>query len=196
MHGLAVYMKEGLLFARDSKKLCGFVLMFSTGFTSLIVLLIFPLYLSPSSLCTDFDSVSSNADEVLSIKPSAIVFVFGDFNIHQKDWVTYFGGAGRPGEHFYNFAISRDLTQMVNFPAGIPDLDSHTPALLDLFISSGAGICSTMLFPPLGNSDHVVVSVSIEFLSNSQRDTPFRHIVYGCSYADWNGLPDHLRDVP
>ena len=85
---------------------------------------------------------------------------------------------------------------MVNFPAGIPDLDSHTPALLDLFISSGAGICSTMLFPPLGNSDHVVVSVSIEFLSNSQRDTPFRHIVYGCSYADWNGLPDHLRDVP
>ena len=87
VHGLAVYMKEGLLFARDSKKLCGFVLMFSTGFTSLIVLLIFPLYLSPSSLCTDFDSVSSNADEVLSIKPSAIVFVFGDFNIHQKDWL-------------------------------------------------------------------------------------------------------------
>ena len=43
VHGLAVCMKEGLLSARDSKKLCGFILMFSTGFTSLIVLLIFPL---------------------------------------------------------------------------------------------------------------------------------------------------------
>ena len=157
---------------------------------------LFSLYRSPSSLCTDFDSVSSNVDEVLSIKSSAIVFVFGDFNIHQKDWLTYFDGTGRPGERFYNFAISSDLTQVVNFPAGIPDLDSHTPALLDLYISSGAGICSTMLFPPLGNSDHVVVLVSIEFLSNSQRDASFRHIVYGYSCADWDDLRDHLRDVP
>ena len=31
------------------------------------------------------------------------------------------------------------------------------PALLDLFVSSDTSICSTMAFPPLGNSDHVVV---------------------------------------
>ena len=35
--------------------------------------------------------------------------------------------------------------------------------LLDLFISSDASISSTMAFPPLGNSDHVVVTVSIDF---------------------------------
>ena len=39
--------------------------------------------------------------------------------------------------------------------------DSHSPALLDLFISSDASICSTMAFPLLGNSDHVVLSVPI-----------------------------------
>ena len=39
-----------------------------------------------------------------------------------------------------------------------------SPALLDIFISSDASICSTMAFPPLGNSGHV--SVSIEFPSN------------------------------
>ena len=49
------------------------------------------------------------------------------------------------------------------------DCDSHSPALLDLFISSDASICSTMAFPPLQNSYHVV-SVSIDFPSNSQRD--------------------------
>ena len=43
-----------------------------------------------------------------------------------------------------------------------------SPALLDLFISSDASICSTMVFPPLENSDHVVVSVSIDFRSYSQ----------------------------
>ena len=45
MHGLSVYVKEGLPFARDliSRKLCRFLLMFSTCFTSLSVLLLFPL---------------------------------------------------------------------------------------------------------------------------------------------------------
>ena len=47
---------------------------------------------------------------------------------------------------------------------------SHSPAFLDLFLSSEASICSTTAFPPLGNSDHAVISVSIDFLSNSKRD--------------------------
>ena len=55
---------------------------------------------------------------------------------------------------------------MINFPTQIPDCDSHSPALLDLFISSDANICSTMGSLPLGNSDHAVVSVAIDFLSN------------------------------
>ena len=66
------------------------------------------------------------------------------------------------------FFISNDLTQMVNFPTWIPDYDSHSPAPLDLFLSSDASICSTMDFPPLGNSVHVVVSLSIDFPTNSQ----------------------------
>ena len=43
----------------------------------------------------------------------------------------------------------------------------NSPALLDLFISSDASIFSTMAFLPLGNSDDVVVSVSIDFATNS-----------------------------
>ena len=143
----------------------------------------FFLYRSPfSSLCTVFHSISSNKDEVLSINPSANVFVFGDFVVHNKDWLTYSVGNNRPGKLCYNFSISNDLTHMVNFPTRIPDSDSHSPALLDLFISSDASICSTMAFPPLGNSDHVVVSVSIDFQSNSQWDAPFYHIAYDFSY--------------
>ena len=95
----------------------------------------------------------------------------------------------------YNFSISNNFTQMVNFPTRIPDGDSHSHALLDLFCSSDI-ICSTMAFPPLGNSDHVVVSVSIDFPSYSQQDALFHHIAYDYSRADWDGLRDHLRDVP
>ena len=42
------------------------------------------------------------------------------------------------------FFISNDLTQMVNFPTYIIDCDSHSPALLDFFLSSDASICSTL----------------------------------------------------
>ena len=108
------------------------------------------------SLCIVFDSILSSIDEVLSINPSAKVFVFRDFNIHHKDWLKYSGGTDRPGELCYNFSISNDLTQMVTLPTGIPDCDSHSPALLDLFLSSDTSICSLMAFSPLGNSDHVV----------------------------------------
>ena len=88
----------------------------------------------------------------------------------------------------YNFSISNDLTQMVDFTTRIPDCDSHSPALLDLFISSDASICSMMAFPPFGNSDHVVVSVSIDFPTNSQQDAPFHRIAYDYSRADWDDL--------
>ena len=85
---------------------------------------------------------------------------------------------------------------MVNFPTQIPDCDSHSSALLDLFLSSDTSICSTMDFPPLGNSDHVPVSVSIDFPSNSQQDALFHGIGYDYSCADLDSLHDHLREVP
>ena len=197
MHGLAVYLKEGLPFAWDlslensaDSYLCfRLALLHSVSY-------FFFLYQSPSSaLCMAFDSISSNIDKVLSVSPSTNVFVFGDVNIHNKDWLTHSGGTDQPGELCYNFSISNDLTQMVNFPTRIPDCDSHSPALLDLLISSDASICSTMAFPPLGNSVHVVVSVSIDFPINSQRDAPFHGIAYDYSHTDLDGLCDHLRDV-
>ena len=51
-----------------------------------------------------------------------------------------------------------------------------------------------MAFPPLGNSDHVVVSVSMDCPSNS--NASFHCITYDYSCAHWDSLCDHLRDVP
>ena len=53
-----------------------------------------------------------------------------------------------------------------------------------------------MAFLPLENSDNVVVSDSIDFPSNYQRDSLFHRIAYDYSCADWDGLRDQLRDVP
>ena len=85
---------------------------------------------------------------------------------------------------------------MINFPTRIPDCDFHIPALLDLFPSSGTMLSSTMAFPPLGNSDHVGVSVSIDVSSNSRRDSLFHRIACAYYCADRDSLPDYLGDVP
>ena len=84
---------------------------------------------------------------------------------------------------------------MLNFPTQIPGCDSHSPAPLDLFISSNSSISCAMAFSPLQNSDHLVVSVSNDFLTNSKQDGLFYCIAYDYP-ADWDGLCDHLRDVP
>ena len=46
LHGLAVYVKEGLPIALISRKLCRFLFMFLAGFTLFSVLLLFPLLIT------------------------------------------------------------------------------------------------------------------------------------------------------
>ena len=71
-----------------------------------------------------------------------------------------------------------------------------TVLLFWIYFPSDTSICSILPFPPLKNSDHVAVSVSIDFPSYSQWDAPFHPIAYDYSCACWNSLHDHLRDVP
>ena len=87
MHGRALYVKEGLPFAWDlclensaDSYLCfRLALHYSMYY-------FFYLYQSPSL------SISCNIDDVLSINLSANIFVFGDFNIHHKDWLAFSRG--------------------------------------------------------------------------------------------------------
>ena len=94
------------------------------------------------------------------------------------------------------FFISNDLTQMVNVSTLTPDYDSHSPALLDLFLSCVDSICSKIAFPPLGNSDYAFVSVSIDFPSKLQREAPFHGVPYDYYRAYWDGPFDHWKDAP
>ena len=143
-------------------------------------------------MCIVFDSISSNIDEVFSINPSANVFIFGDFNVHHKDWLTYSGGTDRPGKLCYNF--SNDLTQIVNLLIG-SQTDSHSPVLLNLFLL-------TVVFFQQWLSLHWEILIMLlskfpfTFLLSSKQDALFHCIAYDCFCADWDGVRDHLRDVP
>ena len=101
-----------------SRKLSRFLLVFTTGFTSLSVLLLFPLSISFFVFMHGFDSISSNIDEVLSTNPSANVFVFGDFNVHQKDWLTCSAGTDRMVNSVIIFLSQTALLRWLTFLVG------------------------------------------------------------------------------
>ena len=117
MQGLAVYVKEGLPFARElslensaSSCLCfRLVLIHSVSY-------FFFLCRSPSSsLCMVFNSISFNIDKVLLINPSASVFVL--------DTLTSIIRTGLPIlAELIDLVNSNDLTQIVNFPTRIPTM--------------------------------------------------------------------------
>ena len=55
---------------------------------------------------------------------------------------------------------------------------------------------SGMTFFPFENFDHGAVLVSIDLPSNSKRDAPLHFIANDYSRGNWDGLRDHLRDIP
>ena len=120
IHGLVVYVKEGLPFvwhlslenSADSYLCFRLALLHSVSY-------FFFLYRSPSlSLCMVYDSISSNIDEVLLINQSANVFVFVDFYVHHKDCLTYSGKTDIPGELCSNFSSQMTLHRWLTFLIG------------------------------------------------------------------------------
>ena len=198
MHGLGVYVRCSLPIARnlvleDNNEafMCfRLALMHSTTY-------IFFLYRSPSTpSCSVVEAVSSNIDKALSMQPSANIIVCGDFNAHNTDWLVHSHATDAAGLSCHDFAMSQDLTQIVDFPTRIPDREDHQPYLLDLFLCSNPEMCSASAHPPLGNSDHLVVSVDVDFIDKSNKEHPYHRTVFSYSNADWDGLRDYLRDVP
>ena len=66
----------------------------------------------------------------------------------------------------------------------------YSPALLDLFLSSDPSVCTTVALYPLGDSDHIAVSVPIDFPSNSKNPA------FGYSCSDSYNMCNLLRDAP
>ena len=185
MHNFAVYMKEGFRFAQklSLENSQDSYIHFCYWFYFIHCLTSFSCI--NHLLCLwIFDTIPSHIDEVFSINLSTNVVVFGNFNVHHRAYLTYSGRTDGPNKPFYN------LTQMVNFFTRIPDCDTQSCSFELFFSYASMFYCG---FHCIGEFD--VVSVSIEFLSNSKGDCPFHGTA--CEYfrADWDGLCNHLRNV-
>src|ERR1700755_3139959 len=78
------------------------------------------------------------------------------------------------GQLAYNFSIQNNLEQLVQPPTRIPDRLGDEPNMLDLFLTSYPSPYTIKLFPPLGSSDHLLISVSYFVSSSLSQERP-RH---------------------
>ena len=158
--------------------------MLSTGFS---VLLLSPVPIT-FVFAHGFWFYFISTDEVLSINPSAKIFVCGDVNAHHKDWLTYSGGTDRPGKLCYNFSISnvllgsKTVILSQSCPSGFIYFFWRRYLFCNGFLSIGKlWSCFCLSFHWL----------FIKFATGC----PFHRIAYDYSPADWDDLRDYLRDV-
>ena len=110
MHGLTVYVKEGLSFAWDvslensaDSYLCFWLALFHAVLTS------FP-YIDHLPHLYAWFLILFHLTQIKFSQSTHLLFffVFGDFNIYHKDWLTSSGETDWSGELSSNFSISDD----------------------------------------------------------------------------------------
>ena len=142
-----------------------------------------------------FEHLSSQIDHINQRYPSAEVIILGDFNVHNKSWLTHSNKTDPEGIMAEHFAISHNLTQLVNEPTRIPDVSSHFANTLDLFLTSDPEKYSLQVNAPLGNSDHCLVTASHLILPEIQTTCRVRRIWHYRS-AKWDKLCLFLSSFP
>ena len=131
------------------------------------------VYLSPNS--TDypkfFDYLNSKIEHILSSSPFSEIIILGDFNVHHRQWLSS-SSHDTAGERAFHFAIQNDLERLEQLPTCIPDRVGDEPNILDLFVTSNPSPYTDKLFPPLGSSDHLLISVSFSISSSLPQERP------------------------
>ena len=159
-------------------KPCRSLFMFSTGFTSFSILLLFSLsFTFFVSLCMVFDFIWLNI-------PSADAYIFGDFDVHHKDWLT--------------------LVKLIDLVNSVIIFLSQVTLLRWLTFLLGSLTVTFTILPfwisffwcqYFGKSGWSCCFLNFHWLSvKLKRGFSFHYIAYNYSCADWNGFCDDLRE--
>ncbi|XP_044751634.1 uncharacterized protein LOC123311635 [Coccinella septempunctata] len=119
------------------------------------------------------------------------ILITGDFNCPDVDWtLTAMPSQNSPSLPYADFVHGSGCQQVVTQPTRYRS--GQTPSLLDLFIVSDPNIISEINYlPPLGKSDHLVLTTEIQMLVSScdlREEKTLRFI-------DYDGVSSHLNSI-
>ncbi|XP_047991530.1 uncharacterized protein LOC125230436 [Leguminivora glycinivorella] len=142
-----------------------------------------------------FDHLTEMADKAQQRYPTAQLVFLGDFNAHHEEWLFPYEKTCHAGREARKFAVSLNLTQLINVATRVPDVPGHTPNCLDLLLTTDPDRHSVSVSAPLGSSDHCLVkSVSI----HSPPDLCPRGTrrVWRYESADWDEMRHFYASFP
>lgn len=82
------------------------------------------------------------------------------------------------GKYWRDFAIAYELTQIIGEPTRVPNTAWHQASILDLFITSWPDKWLSKILPPLGLSDHSLISIQINTKPKPSPDVQFHRIIF------------------
>ncbi|KAL7644661.1 UNVERIFIED_CONTAM: hypothetical protein RMT77_004202 [Armadillidium vulgare] len=134
------------------------------SFVLFIYLLILHIILNSSTIKTSKWStfISSSFSEII---------ILGNFKVHHRQWLSS-SSHDTDCERAFHFVIQNDLEQLVQLPTHIPDRLGDETNILDLFLTYNSYPYTVKLFPTLGSSDHLLISVSSSIFSNLPQERP------------------------
>ncbi|XP_045541428.1 uncharacterized protein LOC123722911 [Papilio machaon] len=141
------------------------------------------------------EQVQTATDSVLAQIPSAEIVVLGDFNAHHADWLGS-RTTDHAGRSVHDFALSYDLTQLVTSPTRIPDVEDHTPSLLDLLLTSHPDSYKVSVEAPLGSSDHCLIRTTVPISRRPRFKPNGLRRVWHYRSADWDEMRSFFASYP
>ena len=198
--GVCVFIKENIAYTRtekyEIKTDLAHSIVLKITFPSKVLFLI-SLYRSPQKVDNPsefFIKLSSKVDEINSKYPTSELIIVGDFNVHHSDWLRS-SSTDDEGKHAKFFAASHNLSQIVNQPTFIPHSRNHASNLLDLCLTSIPTIMKANVESGIGNSDHRLVTTSVQIVPPPENLPPTRHI-WNFSKGDYVGLGKFYEGFP
>jgi len=154
------------------------------------------IYRSPndSQTSSHFLKLSQQIEAILSDNPHSEICLLGDFNCHNSSWLSHSFSTDAAGREIYDFSILNSLSQLVNSPTRVPDRSSDRPQTLDLFLTSHpSNYSSVSVAPPIGNSDHNLIS--LEHSISSSCSNSGKRTIWKFGEADWEGLRNFFSSL-
>ena len=164
------------------------------GFSSKIYVCLYRSHQGDQETTRLFEYLSRVTDEAQEQFPSAEMVFLGDFNAHHESWLKS-PKTDHAGRTAHAFALTYDLTQVVNDTTRIPDVTGHRASLLDLLLTTNPLGYEVSVRAPLGSSDHCLVSTVVSQAASPGRVNTKRKLWHYVS-ADWDGLREYFASVP
>ena len=156
------------------------------------------LYRSPNSDDYNnlFNYLTTSIEQLVTSFPTAEVVLLGDFNVHHREWLGS-NFTNHVGTATFEFATLNSLSQLIEGSTRIPDnsLQQPSPGPLDLFLTSHPGQYTINIKPPLGTSDHNLISTSCPMAHNPPSNSSNRRL-WHFSSANWHDIRQFYHDFP